>query len=221
MNVFWEPWIGANYKKSDKKLLVVGDSHYCGGCGGCGGNITDRCGVHGKCTFDYMIGCENFKVFTNKVVKEYLSYRNGIAPKRDWMGSTYIPFDKIYYGHEDVTVEETLKLWNSIAFYQFLQTAWSGKADNTAYTNEDYEDSTPLMVEVLETLRPDYMIVWGNRAWRATPGDPLEWHYGSDDYTGYYKLKDGHIIHCMRMYHPSRAGHVRWHDAITNFLNDK
>lgn len=220
MNVFFEPWIGQNYKSSDKKLLVVGDSHYCGGCGG---KITDRCGVHGNCTFEYMkeINCENFKVFTNKVVKLYLAYMNGTGPKYSWMGNTYLPFDRIYFGHEDVTGEESSKLWNSIAFYQFLQTAWSGETSNTTYQDEDYTDSTPLMVEVLETLRPDYMIVWGNRAWWGTPGKPLEWHYGADRFTGYYKLKDGHIIHCMRMYHPSRAGHVRWHEEIKNFLSEK
>ena len=38
-HVFFKPWIGKNYQSGGifpKKILVVGESHYCGGCEECG-----------------------------------------------------------------------------------------------------------------------------------------------------------------------------------------
>ena len=41
MDTFFKPWIGSEYQQKNYKILVIGDSHYCGGC--------DRCGVYGNC----------------------------------------------------------------------------------------------------------------------------------------------------------------------------
>ena len=44
---FFEPWIGENYESGGifgKKILALGDSHYCDSCVGCGvaGGIRDN-----------------------------------------------------------------------------------------------------------------------------------------------------------------------------------
>lgn len=91
MDTFFKPWIGSEYQQKNYKILVIGDSYYCGGC--------DRCGVYGNCSFEKMGKCSNF---TQRVVKSYIDFRKGIGEKEKWMTKTYYPFDKIFYGKENV-----------------------------------------------------------------------------------------------------------------------
>lgn len=45
-NVFFKPWVGKNYHTGGifkKKILVVGESHYCGGCNECGLKYSPEC----------------------------------------------------------------------------------------------------------------------------------------------------------------------------------
>ena len=205
MNVYFEPWIGKEYYNQDVKILVIGDSHYCGGC--------DKCGIRG-CTIPEMGECKNF---TRNTIKNYLSFRAGIIEKSNWMTKTYLPFDKIYFGHEDVTLEESLKLWNKIAFHQFVQTAISEEASNTNYTNDDYSLSSPMAKEVINILKPDFIIVWGNRAYNSL--DNENWTQGSDNFNGSYLLPSGKSAKCIRIYHPSRANVETWHSILNNFIN--
>lgn len=206
MKVFFEPWIGKDYNSSEKRILVIGDSHYCGEC--------ERCGVRGNCSLDEM-GKECHE-FTRKVVKEYIAYRNKIGEKKNWMKRTFYPFDKIYYGKDNISSEESESLWYSVAFYNFLQTAGSTEASNTNYRNEEYARSASMAWDVICKLRPDFVIVWGNKAYKYLPSE--RWTNGIDDDNGVYTLDDGHIVHCIRIYHPSRANVQYWHDILYNFL---
>ena len=64
-NVFFKPFIGINYQSkgfNEKKILVLGESHYCGGCDNCG-NLQD---------YD-----EECREFTTSVVNKFLSYKKG------------------------------------------------------------------------------------------------------------------------------------------------
>lgn len=204
MNVFFKPWVGPDYAKSDRKILVIGDSHYCGSC--------DRCGVRGNCSFEEMAECNNFTIST---ISDYIKFRAG-GEKANWMTKTYCRFDKLYYGKEEVSEEESVTLWNRIAFYNFLQTAASDDASNTNYTNDDYAASSPMATEVINELRPDVVIVWGSRAWGAMTGEG--WHDGANSYTGYYTLADGHVVHCIKIIHPSRIGLDEWIPKLDEFL---
>lgn len=204
MNVYFEPWIGENYQSKQPKILVVGDSHYCGEC--------ETCGIRGS-SISEMSECAGI---TQNTVKDYLSYRQGKGDYANWMTKTYLPFDKVYYGKEDVTPKESLDLWNNIAFYNFVQTAISNKASNSEYSDDDYGLSSPMATEVINTLEPDYIIVWGNRAYEAL--SDKNWTHGSDEYNGTYKLPSGRIAKCIRIYHPSRANVEQWHSALSEFI---
>ena len=75
-NVFFEPWVGENYEIGGifgKRILVLGESHYCGGCKNCG-DSTNR----GECA----------KFTTEKCIKPYL---NGEAGR--W-GTTFKKFEQ-------------------------------------------------------------------------------------------------------------------------------
>lgn len=201
MNEYFKPWIGDDYRQAQNKILVIGDSHYCGGC--------EICGVHGMLSPEDIGECSNF---TRNTVQAYLKFRMGTGGKENWMTKTFYQFDKIFYGKEEVTLEESLKLWNSVSFYNFLQTAYVGAADNTIYTANDYTLSTPLAFEVIQELQPDLIIVWGNRAYDNLPS--ANWNEGRNYYDGFYKLTNHHIVYCLRIYHPSRANIITWHQKI-------
>lgn len=201
MNEYFKPWIGSGYKQAHNRILIIGDSHYCGGC--------ETCGVHGMCSPKEMCECNNF---TRNTIRAYLDFRMGTGSKENWMTKTFYPFDKIFFGKEEVTIEESLKLWNNVAFYNFLQTAYVKEADNTKYATRDYTLSVPLAFEIIQELRPDLIIVWGNRAYNSLPS--ADWENGSDYYNGYYKLNNQHIAYCFRIYHPSRANIQIWHQKI-------
>lgn len=205
MKTYFKPWVGPDYEKADRKILVIGDSHYCG--------THDRCGVRGNCSLEEMGECRNF---TMNTISAYLAFRTGTGGKENWMTRTYYRFDQLYYGKDAVSEEESIALWNRVAFYNFLQTAASGDASNTNYTNDDYAASSPMATEVISELHPDIVIVWGGRAWGAMTGEG--WHDGANSYTGYYTLADGHVVHCIKIIHPSRIGLDEWIPKLDEFL---
>lgn len=131
------------------------------------------------------------------------------------MTKTFYRFDKIFYGKENVTMEESLKLWNSISFYNFLQTAYIGKASNVLYSDDDYALSTSLFCNVIKELKPNLLIVWGNRAYYHLPN--TNWLRGTN-YSGKYLIDNENEIKCIRIYHPSRANVSDWHSILTDFI---
>lgn len=48
---YFEPYEGKKYRNSDPRILVIGDSHYCGGC--------ELCGVRGHCAKKEMKKCRS------------------------------------------------------------------------------------------------------------------------------------------------------------------
>lgn len=152
MNVYFKPWIGNNYASSCPRILIIGDSHYCGD------ESCNVCGVRGNKPFAEFGDCSNF---TKDRITEYINFRRGIGKKVDWMTRTFLRFDKIFYGKEDISVEESVQLWESIAYYVFVQTALSADPSNTNYSGEDYGNSSSMAMEVIKELKPDIVIVWG------------------------------------------------------------
>ncbi len=202
---YFEPWVGRRYGLGGKKLLIVGDSHYCGEC--------PRCGVRGMVQVAEMGECRQM---TRKTVRQYLEARRGERPMDGWMGRTYLRFDKMMLGQDDVTPAMSEELWNGVAFYNFVQTAASMDPSNTNYSADDYKASGPIFKRVMEILLPDRVIVWGNRAYEAMPGEG--WRGGADYYRGTYALGGGHEAWCLRMIHPSRAATEEWREKLRDFM---
>ena len=120
-------------------------------------------------------------------------------------------FDKILLG-QDATKEERTEMWNGIAFYNFVQTAISGVTSNAKYTQKDYVDSSAMALEIIKELHPDYVIVWGKRAYNYLPD--TDWL--SEDKA--YLLPNGHKVYCLRIDHPSRAHQATWSKEVKKFL---
>ena len=203
VHVFFEPWVGQNYQTGGifrKKILVLGESHYCG---------NPEC--KGKCGFrDFPDGgCEDF---TQNTVKDYL---NG---KKDYWTSTYLKFEKSLYDHskDNDYVERDERIWNSLAFFNFLQVDMIEARKGG--TSEDYEEGRIAFLEVIEELQPDLIIAWGTtRLWNNLPGKEAGWIEGEelivDNWSvpnGYYQLTNGKQTRIIAVYHPSSGYSWDW-----------
>jgi len=203
--VFFSPRIGKDYARGGifgKRILALGESHYCGtGCADCG-----ECGKHPECSD-----------FTTKVVNWCL---DPSVERERWM-NTYLKFERSLVGHETTPVESR-KIWDSIAFYNFLQVAMGGARE--AGTNQQYRAASEPFMQILEELQPDVLIVWGVRLWNNIPN--RNWADGSkvavdgyDVQNGYYTLSSGKKVKVVCVYHPS-VGYdwSFWHKVIDNFI---
>lgn len=208
MNYF-KPWVGSSYRNSNPRILVIGDSHYCADpC-----PIPGRCGVRGNLPPERMGRCQNF---TQDVTLRYLDSRAGRAEAEGWMGKTYRSFEKMLLGKDDVSVAESMSIWNRIAFYNFVQTAASQEPSNENYTPEDYKRSTPFAAQVMNDLHPDIILVWGTKAYDKMPDE--NWTPVSDccvDYT----LAGGRVARCVKLTHPSRASFESEHKKIISLVD--
>lgn len=204
-NVFFTPRIGKNYTRGGifgKKILALGESHYCDtGCVDCG-----ESGTHPEC-----LG------FTQKVVDWCL---DPLTAREGWM-NTYLKFERSLVG-KDTTPTVSRKIWDSIAFYNFLQVAMGGARE--AGTSQQYKDAADPFFEVLDDLKPDLLVVWGVRLWNKLPDK--NWTDGTqisvEGYNvknGFYSLSSGKTIKVICVYHPSTGYDWSfWHKVISYFV---
>lgn len=199
-NVFFKPWVGKNYHTGGifkKKILVVGESHYCGGCNECGLKYSPECD----------------ELTTTGVMEFYL------AGNTDTWTPTFKKFERSLVNKE-TTLEESRDIWNSIAFFNFLQVAMNGSRQ--AGRHEDYIEGQKALSEVVDELQPDLIIVWGvTRMYQYFPSEG--WIPGEeiniDGYNlknGYYKTKGTKVVF---VYHPSTGYEWDWwYEALAPFL---
>lgn len=186
--IFFNPWVGNNYSSGGifcQRIMVLGDSHYCG-------EDCKECGIDPKSW------CSDF---TTRVVRDYLDQNN---EREGWM-ATYLKFERSLVNHE-TTPEESIKIWNSLLFYNYLQIALQGPRQ--AGTPEQYQSAAKPFFDVMNKYQPDLLIVWGVRLWNNLPSD--RWiegnEYKVDGYSinnGYYTLNNGKKVRAICVYHPS------------------
>lgn len=208
---YFQPWIGTNYQTSNPKILVIGDSHWCGGC-----HSSKSCGVRGM-SINEMEDCRGF---TKKLAKKHRDHREGKTKEFRRYMLTYLRFDKMMCG-SDVTPEDSVKLWDSIAFYNFVQTAWAKKHE-IKYTDEDYLKSNPYALNVIDELNPDVIFVWGHKAYNYLEKE--NWKEGTNCTNGSFTTISGHRVRCMEICHPASsyvwggAAQDEWHNKIHKFI---
>lgn len=203
--IFFHPHIGSAFRHASmfpKRILVLGESHYCAdACADCGSQQHPECAG-----------------FTRKVVADYL---NPFNDREGWM-NTYLKFERSLVGHE-TTPDESRRIWDSIAFYNYLQVALGGPRE--AGSAEQYQAAAEPFFAVLDQLQSELLIVWGKRLWDHLPSCE-RWQDGEtvivegyDVQNGYYRLANGKRVHAFCVYHPS-AGYdwAYWHKVIQWFL---
>lgn len=153
--VRFEPWKGKNYLTSGlngKKILAIGESFYCSE------EEADKFA----------------STLTEKVVNDYLAIRNGEfrENKGEWT-NTYLKFERSLVG-EETTPERSREIWNSIAFYNYLQIPMSGARESGSPI--DYKNAEKAFFEVINELQPDLIIVWGvGKLFNNMPEDRWTW----------------------------------------------
>ena len=199
-SVFFLPWVGRDYNSGgifSKRIMVLGDSHYCGSpCNRCGVNPNSKCNS-----------------FTTDVIESYL---NPSCEREGWM-PTYLKFERSLVNHE-TTFEESRQIWDSLLFYNYLQVAMQGPRQ--AGTDGQYMDARKPFFEVMNMYQPDLLVVWGMRLWKKLPVDFWEdcAEMEVDGYpiqNGFYRLRNGKKVRAVCVYHPS-AGYSwdYWYKVI-------
>lgn len=175
------PWIGEHYYKTGfagKRILVLGESHYCQNVSDASEDITRRVIMD---LFDS--------------TSEHEAYKN-----------TYTKFAQALLGRGELSFADKELFWNSVAFYNYVQVPISGP--RVAPTRENFRNSEAAFFEVIEMLRPDIIIVWGHRLYNNLPngglqGDDLKAPDGQWIETWRYFLSDRKEVKVIPIMHPS------------------
>lgn len=151
--VFFKPWVGKFYGTNNscfsKKILIVGDSHYCEEkCSDCG----DK---------KHFIRCSDF---TAEAISDYLNS----ADSADWK-KTFTKFMNSFVS--DHTDYERNIAWNSVSFYNYLQFVAGDAPRQTAEYSYNNETHLAAFLQVLAYLKPDVIVTWGNKVWDSLPND--------------------------------------------------
>ena len=210
-----EPFIGEEYGKTDifggKKILALGESLY----------INEEDDANGK-----------FKELTKELVKQYIHFRknNGEFKDAKYIGgwtNTYLKFERALIGKE-TNSEDSENIWNSIVFYNYLQTPITEGA-RASGSNQAYADSQDAFIEVVKEHEPDLIVVWGvGILYDALPPsrDNFEWNERKDIFVDNYKVncgsytwigddKERHTANVVAIYHPSSGFSWQWwHDNV-------
>jgi hypothetical protein len=211
--VFFNPWVGKNYKNNGgifkKKILALGDSHYCGECNYCG---------------DLSINKIDCREMTSDVINYFLDQTQTAKWKK-----TFTCFERAVSG-KALMLKEKNEFWNSLIFYNYVQNATMCDP-NTPPTEEMYKKSEVAFWEILQKFEPDYILIWGKRLYDYLPNDTpfgkgklkdIEIN-GSIDFGAiwYVPIKNKTII-AYRIPHPGRPfSWEEWHPFIKKALNLK
>lgn len=141
----FEPYIGSRYKAAPLKVLVLGESHYLA--------EADK----------------NNKNVTKEVLQRYLAYKNGQQAEESWM-NTFTKFSNVF-ANKKLSNQETLSLWETLAFYNYVQVPMKGPGDRPS--SLDFSESHEAFRTVLSQLSPDLIIFWGDDLWN---------HFRKDSY---------------------------------------
>lgn len=147
------PHVGKNYKSGGgifrQRTLILGGSHYDG----------DYKPDQGE---DSLAAWANY---TEEIIGHYFD-ENGSGK---WK-KTYSNFINSIYG-DATSREQKLEFFDAIIFYNYLQEIAGATANDAG--NFDYEASSHFEAfkEVLEAHRPEVVICWGNKVWKALPNN--------------------------------------------------
>ena len=211
-NINFKPWVGDNYLSTGyqgKRILVLGESHYC----------IKELSVGGRC----YPACKRNQMEdacfsqTHDVVYEAIYDYRGEPYQQ-----TFLCFERAVVG-KVLSQQEREEFWQSVMFYNYIQ--YSQDGPRKAPLPEHWADSEKAFVELLETYSPDYIIVWGVRLFNGLPGMDGKGgvlDLGNGDKHDYWVYPIvGKEIPSLKMHHPScptGKDWGYWHRVIDKFL---
>lgn len=208
----FRPWVGEKYFSEGykgKRILVLGESHYCQNELKEGGSCFPLCQ---KEKMD-----EDCFLQTEAVIRNYVEDYSGEKYQQ-----TFLCFERAVLGKE-ISQDERKDFWDRVMFYNYVQFSLSGP--RTSPTNEQWSMSENAFKELLETYMPDYIIVWGTRLYDALPaldGEGSDFSISEDIKTELWTYTiNGKKIPALKVYHPSTPNGKSWpywHQFYVKFL---
>ena len=196
---FFDPWVGSNYGCDGiQKVMIVGASHYCEESGA----AVDKC----PC------GCGKSSVrcrgMTRKVIHCYLTSED----RTGWV-KTYTKFINSLYGREATQTEREVVL-DHVVFMNYLQRvegSGSGEKHNEYFKAPCHFHA---FCNVVLRYRPDVVIVWGDRVWRAMLDSicewnneaEMDWQLAKSGLSADVRISD-FTFKMLSVYHPSYCGY--------------
>lgn len=150
------PFVGAFYHNQNLRILTLGESHYFG--------------EEDMQLFQKDKKHINITGITQKVVQNFLDYKNGKGEFHRWM-NTFTKYANALENKE-LNAQECIAVWEKIAFYNFVQTPMPHPRFSP--TQEDFKKSRKAFESVLKELKPHFIIFWGHRLWN---------HFEKDNYS--------------------------------------
>jgi hypothetical protein len=153
-NVFVYPWVGKFYGKKgyyNKKIMILGESHYCNECDVCSASIENKCYIR------------------KELIERFLKYKNSGRDFEKWF-NTYTKFANIFIGKK-CDGETIIKFWHSILFYNYVQEPTEAPRKHPTKEMFKNEDNEKGFFNILKNYSPDVIIAWGKRLWKNLPND--------------------------------------------------
>ena len=191
----FKPYVGKNYHSQNFKVLVLGESHYL--------NDTDF--------KDFLNNEKRIELITQNVLSDYLHYKETGEGFQKWM-NTFTRFANLYT-NKTLSSAEVLEFWNSISFYNYVQSPMHAARQSPA--GEDFLKSMDAFKQVVEELQPDFVFFWGYRLWNNFPKEYYHGVEGESRKMHYLKLNRN--IPFMVNPHPSSSS---FNKSLTQDITD-
>lgn len=187
------PWIGNEYNNGgifNKKILLLGEAHYCWSIKDCEGCLP---GNRNDCN-----------MMTINTIKDQMS-------ENKKKHAIFTKLVKLFLDKEIIDLNDKTVFWNSVACYNYIQPSVSDRA-RVAPTSEMCSISVKPFYEVMDKLEPDFLLVISSRLWENLPGqEGIDWPAGPTvnenniiEKTWYYKGKRKNTLSLV-IYHPSTS----------------
>lgn len=205
----WLPWVGANYGNNelyrDKRILVVGDSHY-EWCARCSDEHRDRPAD-----------------LTCRVVAEHIT-RPAAESIQHWRNIEYA-----LRGGIKLEGHDRRRFWHSIAYYNYIQEIVgyvpAGRRAPKP-RKRMYEAAKPVFMRVIESLTPHFVIVLGLGMWTRLPDEGPQGALPSLQVGGReirrckYSLGEHTVLACS-VRHPAAGLGAPWNPVLSRFLEGR
>lgn len=145
--VVFAPWIGKEYDRQSPRMLVLGESHY-------GVELTES-------------------QFTTEMIRRQFGegQDDGCELDRYSFPKTV---ERIFAGKQELTESDTKAFWSKVVFYNFVQAHLADRSVRP--TSKQFRNSVTPFCEIVTTLKPDVIVVFGIGTWNHLPNNnELSW----------------------------------------------
>jgi hypothetical protein len=193
-NLKWLPWVGNEYFDSERRILIVGESHYLTG------SKSNR------------LEAEKLN-FTLNVIQTFCIDHRELQP-------TFDNLNRCLFGKKSPKKKVRTEMWKQLAFYNFVQCPM--ETIDARPTSDDMEKGWKVFAELIKMLKPTHCIFIGFAA--ADCNNPYKCKRSKENVGKYYarlfsaKIDEQNTCQCIAIKHTSQ--YFSWR-SWRKFLKEK